>query len=105
MDVDMAFLYGGVAAIAYNAASGVVAACSLPRPGLPPRPLFEEFRRSNCIESRWPPLDCLFSNDIESRVPPTAAGVKINGQVNETEARIFFSAQPGWDAKGAYKGA
>ena len=47
----------------------------------------------------------LLVHTIESRVPPTAAGVKIEGQVNETEARIFFSTQPGWDAKGVYKGA
>ena len=34
--VAAAFAYGGVSSIDYAAASGVIAACSLPQPGLPP---------------------------------------------------------------------
>ena len=50
--VAVAFLHGGVAAIDFNATSGVVAACSLPRTGLPPPALLVwDWRSAACLQS------------------------------------------------------
>ena len=47
-----AFLRGGIAAIDYNAASGVVAACSLPITGLPPPALLVwDWRSAACLHA------------------------------------------------------
>lgn len=50
--IAAAFIQGGVAAIDYNAASGVVAACSLPRSGLPPPALLLwDWRSAGCLQA------------------------------------------------------
>mmetsp|Transcript_31571 Transcript_31571/g.104245 ORF Transcript_31571/g.104245 Transcript_31571/m.104245 type:complete len:594 (-) Transcript_31571:735-2516(-) len=50
--VAAAFRYGGVGAIDYGAASGVVAACSLPRKGLPPPAvLVWDWRTGVCLQA------------------------------------------------------
>ena len=50
--VAAAFSYGGVGAIDYGAASGVVAACSLPRAGLPPPAvLVWDWRTAVCLQA------------------------------------------------------
>lgn len=50
--IAAAFDYGGIAAIDYNVASGVVAACSLPRAGLPPPALLLwDWRSSVCLHA------------------------------------------------------
>ena len=50
--VAVAFGYGGIAAIDYKAASDVVAACSLPRAGLPPPAvLLWDWRSAACLHA------------------------------------------------------
>ena len=50
--VAAAFCYGGIAAIDYCAGTGVVAACSLPREGLPaPAVLVWDWRSSTCLNA------------------------------------------------------